>query len=141
MRAEWNLNLDGRKGRRNFARKSRGPNWQACGVLYQVPMNQPFTNLMERYSGEAELARQQEEQAARHDRIRAAIIRYSIRFTAIALIGAGAYYYKPISANLNTVTAKVFPQKPLVSADQQAKIGVVSDAAAKRDKVLDDVMH
>jgi len=104
-------------------------------------MNQPFTNLMERYAGEAELAKEQEERQARRQRIREAIVRWTIRVIAIALIGTGAYYYKPITKSLDEVTAKALSTKPTVSADQQAKINVVSDAAAKRDKVLDDVMH
>lgn len=110
----------------------------AC--FFKMAMNQPFTNLMERYSGEAELAKQQEEKAERRERIKATIFKTLRRLVVVAMLGAAVYYFKPIKSQLDVATAKMFPQKPQISQDQQAKINVVDNAAAKGAKAVDDAM-
>jgi hypothetical protein len=104
-------------------------------------MDDPFSNLMQRYSGEAEIEKQREERAARRQRIRASISKWFVRLAIVAMLGAGFYYAKPIKNQLATVSAKFFPAKPMLSPDQMAKVNAVSDAAAKRDRAISDAMR
>ena len=113
---------------------------KACRLLFLQPMNQPFTNLMARYSGEAEIAKQQEEKAARQEKFRRALVKNCFRVLTVLVIGAGVYFIKPIKTQLDTVTAKVFTNKPTVSAAQQARVSEVNTAALKEGAAVDDAM-
>jgi len=104
-------------------------------------MNEPFNNLMARYSGEAEIAKQQEEKATRRQRFQEAALKYGLRFVTLVMIGVAVYEYKPITVEMQGLTAKMFPPKPMISSDQQAKINVVNQLAQSREKAVDDVMH
>ena len=104
-------------------------------------MNEPFNDLMAQYSGEAETAKLQEEKAARDQQFQRAVIKNCFRVITLALIGAAFYYMKPITHQLDVLTAKVIPAKPLVSTDQNAKVNQVSQAAASRDQAVDAAMR
>jgi hypothetical protein len=104
-------------------------------------MNQPFTNLMERYSHEAEAIKVHEARIERRRRITASILNNLRRLLALALLGTAGYYYKPIIHTMDVLTAKMFPAKPAISSAQQAKVDMVNQVSAAQAKAVADAMR
>ena len=113
----------------------------ARALLTYFPVNQPFSNLMERYSGEAELAKQKEELAIRRQRTKAKVFKVIRMLMVLGMMGTGVYYFKPIKAQLDAVTAKVMPSQPQISDQQQAKINAVNQAGIAHANQVDAAMR
>ena len=103
-------------------------------------MNEPFSNLMERYSSEAQAAKAADDRRLNRAKLRAAIGKYVSLVVFLALVGATYYYRAPVRTTLDQFTAKMFPPKPVLTAGQQAKVSEVSQLQDTRNKQIDDTM-
>jgi len=110
-------------------------------MLFLTSMsNDEFSNLMGQLSAEELERRALEEKAVRRAELFRKIFAKFLSVIAVGALGAGIYFHAPIQARIEKIAGRFFPEHPENRPENSPRIKQIQEAAAKRDKTLDEVM-
>jgi hypothetical protein len=102
--------------------------------------NDQFSNLMGQLSGEEINRRECEQRADRRHATFRKILSKLVLLIMIGALAAGFYYRDIVQAKIEKAAGILYPQKPASDPANNPKIKQIQEAAAKRDKALDEIM-